>query len=44
MKKQCGSTARKGAFRYTKEFERRFFFYATIAMFLLYGITQLLGE
>ena len=44
MEKPHNTTSKKGVFRYTKEFERKFFFYATIGMFFLYAFMRLFGE
>ncbi len=35
---------RKRGFRYSKESERTFFFYATVAMFFFYGLLRLLSS
>lgn len=35
---------KKAIIRYTKELERRIFFYATIVMFLLYCLSCVLGD
>jgi hypothetical protein len=34
---------KKGILRYSREAERTFFFYATVAMFIFYGLLKLLG-
>jgi len=43
MKKQKKSNRRMGITMFTRETERAFFFYATVAMFFLYVISRLLG-
>ena len=43
MNKHKKKERRMGITRFTKETERAFFFYATVAMFLLYGLSKLLG-
>ena len=35
---------KKGIFTYSRESERRFFFYATVIMFLLYCIMSFVGD
>jgi hypothetical protein len=35
---------KRGITRYTKESERAFFFYATLAMFIIYVCFRLFGE
>ena len=44
MEKQKGKKRERGITWFTKEAERTFFFYATIAMFILYCILTLFGD
>ena len=41
MEKQKDRKSERGITRFTKDAERTFFFYATIAMFILYGLLTL---
>lgn len=43
MKTEEREAKTAGRLRWTRETERRFFFYATIGMFMLYGATKLFG-
>ncbi len=43
VKKLKKTNRRMGITRLTKETERAFFFYATVAMFLLYALSRFLG-
>jgi hypothetical protein len=38
------SPRKRGTTRYTKEKERAFFFYATLAMFIFYGFLTLFAD
>ena len=40
MQKRPNSRRERGITRYTREAERTFFFYATVAMFILWGILK----
>jgi len=43
VKKQKKTNRRMGITRLTRETERTLFFYATLAMFLLYALSRFLG-
>ena len=43
MQKRPNTRREIGITRYTREAERTFFFYATIAMFILWGVLKLFG-
>jgi hypothetical protein len=43
VKKQKKTNRRMGITRFTGETERALFFYATVAMFLLYALSEFLG-
>jgi len=44
MEEEKDNNPKSGILKYTKETERSFFFYATIAMFIVYLYLRLFGQ
>jgi len=44
MEREKNDHPKRGITKYTREAERSFFFYATIAMFILYVYLRLFGD
>ena len=44
MEKEQNRKVMKGLIGYTSEWERKFFFFATIVMFIFYCLTSLLSD